>query len=587
MGAMACKPDAKVSDRLLDLPVLLVDCQTTANSPQKGHLLEVGWLPCRAAEAVSPDEADVRSTLVRTAQDVELPFRVRRLTGIQPDDLHAAEPERMVWQRLSHAARMVALQARLPRCPTVIHFARFERPFLKALHETYGPGGDFPFDMICTHAISRRLFAELPRRGLRALAGFLGYSVPSVRRCDGHVRATAAIWYHLVQRLAREEEVLSLEDLQRWMEKRSAARRVPRRYPMPQHQRDDAPDAPGVYRFLRSNGDLLYIGKARSLRARLNSYFQPSRRHSERVLEMLTQAARIEVSVTGTALEAALMESEHIKACVPPYNVALTEAARTTTFVSKDFGSRSDRPESACPLGPFVSKDLVDIVHSIGRALRGDGNLKDLSADRFCPEETILARGIDLFRQKHGGLIARLGLWRALLRVGHDSWRERLTRDEEQRPPMDGKALSAAEVSVDDPAPVDWSPELVCRRIEGLLRHAGHQMRRARWLTLLTDAVVVWRAGANADGTHALVLDGGLVAECRRLDPAASLPASSGFGRQWRIKQSRLDLQAYDRLRVLTTELRRLRAEERLMCVRLGRGVDLKVGQLDRLLRWV
>ena len=346
---------------------------------------------------------------------------------------------------------------------------------------------------------------------------------------------------------------------------------------------------------MRSNGDLLYIGKARSLKTRVNSYFQPSRRHSERVLEMLTQAADIEVTVTGTALEAALLESEAIKRCSPPYNVALTEADRAPIFVSRDFGRRSDRPAADCPIGPLVSKGVVGIVRSVGSALstriggveRVCAEEKALLAARVCPEETILSLGIEAFREKHTDLMVRLGLWRTLLRVGRDSWKEQLVAVDERLQDMDGDDLESEKVDAAAKTPVEWTPDLVCRRIEGLLRHVGHQMRRARWLARLSDSVVAWRQGAGEDGLHALVLASGCVADSRLVEDVASLPESPGYGRGWREKQAALDLQGYDRLRVLTTELRRLLTEERLVCVRLGANVYLRAGQLGHLLRWV
>ena len=390
-----------MTKRLLTLPVLLVDCQTTANSPEKGHLLEVGWLPYRAADTSLPEEWAVHADLVRLPGDATLPTRVRRLTGIHPAGLNEAAPERVVWRRLSAAADEVARQSGFQRCPVVIHFARFERPFLQRLHQKCDFGTGFPFELICTHDISRRLYPELPRRGIRALSGFLGHSVPSARRCDGHVRATAVIWRHLVNRLAVEEQVASLDDLRRWLAERPVPEPLPRRYPMPRHQRKKAPDAPGIYRFIRSNGDLLYIGKARSLKKRLNSYFQPRRRHPEHVLEMLTQAAHIEVTVTASALEAALMESEAIKECSPPYNVALIEGDRAPIFVSRDFGRRSKSVDDVCCVGPLVSNDLVRLVHSVGCALGSggssagitDGKAKAILAARLCPDETMLVRG--------------------------------------------------------------------------------------------------------------------------------------------------------------------------------------------------
>lgn len=580
---------------LRTLSVLLVDCQTTANSPAKGHLLEVGWLPCRAVDVAPPDELAVRQHLVRLPVGAALPPQVRRLTGIQPDCMGDAVPASEVWRCLSGAADEVSRQGNVPRCPAVIHFARFERPFLEALHRQYGQAADFPFQFICTYDISRRLYPELPRRGLRALAGFLGYSVPPARRCGGHVRATAVIWRHLVRRLVDEEGVMSLADLRCWLDERPVAAGAARRYPMPSGQRSKAPDAPGIYRFLRSNGDVLYIGKARSLKTRVNSYFQPSRRHSERVLEMLTQAADIEVTVTGTALEAAMMESEAIKRCSPPYNVALTEAGRAPIFVSRDFGRRSHRPTVDCPIGPLVSMGVVGIVRSVGSALvAGIGGVEGVGAEekalmvaRVCPEKTILSGGIEAFREKHADLMVRLGLWRALLRVGRDSWKERLVSVDDRLQDMDEGNLESEKGDLPEETPVEWTPELVCRRIEGLLRHVSHQMRRARWLARLSDSVVAWRRESGEDGLLALVLGGGCVVDCRLVEDVASLPESPGYGRAWREKQVALDLQAYDRLRVLTTELRRLLTEERLVCVRLGANVFLNTGHLGRLLRWV
>ena len=79
---------------------------------------------------------------------------------------------------------------------------------------------------------------------------------------------------------------------------------------------------------LRANGDILYIGKAASLRQRVNSYFQTCRRHAEHTLEMLSQAVGLEVTPTASALEAALLEYGEIKRVCPPYNKALQEGRR-------------------------------------------------------------------------------------------------------------------------------------------------------------------------------------------------------------------------------------------------------------------
>jgi len=112
--------------------------------------------------------------------------------------------------------------------------ARFEEPFLRALHERHGTG-PFPLHLVCTHAIARRLLPELPRRTLRALAGYFGAGVPTVRRSAEHVAATAFLWRSLVALLAEREGVTTLDELRGWLAR--PPRRVPRRFPLPRERR--------------------------------------------------------------------------------------------------------------------------------------------------------------------------------------------------------------------------------------------------------------------------------------------------------------------------------------------------------------
>src|SRR4029077_7192535 len=75
--------------------------------------------------------------------------------------------------------------------------------------------------------------------------------------------------------------------------------------------------------FVRSNGDVLYVGKAASLRKRVPSHFTAGSATTERALEMLTQVHDIQTTLTRTPLEEAVLENERIKALSPPYNVQL------------------------------------------------------------------------------------------------------------------------------------------------------------------------------------------------------------------------------------------------------------------------
>ncbi|AGA91340.1 excinuclease ABC, C subunit [Thioflavicoccus mobilis 8321] len=83
------------------------------------------------------------------------------------------------------------------------------------------------------------------------------------------------------------------------------------------------PTAPGVYRLLDAGGQVLYVGKAKSLRHRVSSYF--SRALNRRQQVMMDQVADVEVTVTGTEGEALLLESNLIKASRPRFNVVLRD----------------------------------------------------------------------------------------------------------------------------------------------------------------------------------------------------------------------------------------------------------------------
>ncbi len=85
------------------------------------------------------------------------------------------------------------------------------------------------------------------------------------------------------------------------------------------------PDAPGSYQFLDRDGRVLYVGKAKSLRQRLNSYFQDPVGLAPRTAQMVQQADHVEWMVVGSESEALLLEHNLIKEFQPRFNVRLKD----------------------------------------------------------------------------------------------------------------------------------------------------------------------------------------------------------------------------------------------------------------------
>ncbi|WP_188037002.1 excinuclease ABC subunit UvrC [Actinotalea sp. JY-7885] len=83
----------------------------------------------------------------------------------------------------------------------------------------------------------------------------------------------------------------------------------------------EIPDSPGVYRFRDNHGRVVYVGKAKSLRSRLNSYFQDLSALHPRTQQMVTTAASVEWTVVGTEVEALALEYSWIKEFDPRFNV--------------------------------------------------------------------------------------------------------------------------------------------------------------------------------------------------------------------------------------------------------------------------
>lgn len=541
---------------LTELEVLIVDCQATA-AATRGHLLELGWATAGLALT------DERAQFIKLPEGARVPWAVTRLTGISDSmQCEAVEPSE-AWHALVEQASRLAQQP----APAVAHFARFERPFLRALAGDQPP----PLDLVCTHEIAQRLFPDLPRRGLRALTGYFGRDLGPLRRSADHVAATAFVWRELV-RLLDAQGVTTWDALRDWLATPAPAIRPGRQrrrvWPMPREQRLAAPDAPGIYRMQRVDGSVLYIGKASSLHSRVNSYFRKQRGVPDRLLEMLSQARTLSCEVTASALEAAVLEADAIKRFCPPYNVALVDEPRHIWFTTRDLGERSGQSSSAHPIGPFTSAMTIDRFAALVNA-----SPHALGLGREAPDPRLFAEGYARLLAAHPELSREdLSPRVRALRLGTRLWREG-RRDREK---------DDEEFRLGD----DVTPEDIQFELERVALRAGLARRRAKWVTRLVEAAIVWQE-PGADRARLIVIEQGEIVAREWVSPGSTPPIPRGWARRRDARHEGFTVARFDRLRVIITELKRLLAEGAPVSLRFGDSPILIDSRLAAALSWV
>jgi DNA polymerase-3 subunit epsilon len=421
---------------------------------------------------------------------------------------------------------------------------------------------------------------------LRALAGYFGAAVPRLRRSADHVVATAFVWRHLLALLGEREGVRERADLEDWLQR--PARRCARRFPLPRERRLELPDHPGVYRLLRAGGAVLYVGKASSLRQRVGGHFHAHAGRGERALEMLTQVREVSFTETETALEAALLEADEIKRLAPPFNVALAADGRQVRFATADLQETGERPDAVHVVGPLISPGPFGGLSALRALLAAGGPCAPGASARaravgvepvYAPAAGCFRSGFARFVGEHGPLKCP----RDLLQLGARLWSRRLATA--ATGPEPGSEEGGEEETRASRRPA-WTDERVVQALEETVLRAAHAVRRARWLTRLSECSLAW-AEPGWERPRLLVIRGGTVTARGYLEPGVPVPPPPGHARTTAERRTSFDLSVFDRLRVLTTELRGLTAGAASLELRLGPSARLSRKRLQSVLRWV
>jgi DNA polymerase III epsilon subunit family exonuclease len=341
--------DESIVDTLIeDAEVVVFDLETTGLSARRDRICEIGAVRVKALEV-----ADTFETLVKPG--VALPPTIARLTGLRESELRGAPRPELAIRRFLAFAGDAALGA---------HNARFDVGFVDCAVERL-TGRRVAAPVIDTVWLARRLLHRRSERfSLRQLAHFFGTSCEPCHRALPDAVATAEILVALLG-LAQERGARTLAEVIELAAPR--ARRL--------HERRSliagAPTTPGVYLFRDRNDAVLYVGKARDLRARLRSYFAGDRQRPA-VEAALGALARVDWRELGSELEASLEELRLIRDLRPPANA---RGGRPQSYLSRR-GDRWVVGSEPTRFGPIASKRRAQLA---ARAL-GDFDGDDLAA---------------------------------------------------------------------------------------------------------------------------------------------------------------------------------------------------------------
>ncbi len=318
---------------LWDIPFSVIDIETTGSVAGRDGITEIGLVKVNSGRVTG-----TWSTFINPAQPIP-PF-ITQLTGIT---------NAMVANAPTIGEMLPAIVEFVGDCVIVGHNVRFDAHFIDTELRRHGraPLSNIKLD---TLALARRTIAEVPNYKLGTLTRELGIDVERHHRALADASATAELLIHCIKKL-EDCAVFTLGMLLDHLRVRPVGRR---RAPMRpatdasqlpvwtsvlMSELEGAPTRPGVYTLRDADDRIVYVGKSRNLRQRLRTYATAGRPAGPKLRALRAAVASFDFTVTGSELEALLVEAELVRAHDPPFNDRLRNF-RQFGFIKVETGER-------------------------------------------------------------------------------------------------------------------------------------------------------------------------------------------------------------------------------------------------------
>lgn len=278
----------------------VVDVETTGLSANKNRVIEVAIVKIENLKIT-----DKLHYLINP--QTYIPPFITSLTGIDNDDVIGAPIFSNIVDELITFIDNTILTA---------HNLPFDASFLNT--EFLIAGREFINEnSCCTLKIARNIYPTLQSKSLTSIAQYLNLKNTNAHRALGDAEITAKVLLKMIKEIQKKDNISTLGELLSYQKgyKETALLNIKKEL---QDDYRALPNAPGIYYFTNRKDEIIYVGKAKSIRDRVKTYFSTSA--PQKAQKIVKQAARLKHIITNSELTALLTESETIKILEPKHN---------------------------------------------------------------------------------------------------------------------------------------------------------------------------------------------------------------------------------------------------------------------------
>ena len=329
------------------------DFETTGMSGRQDKVIEIGMVKIQNGKI-----SDIFSSFINPGRPI--PYFITKLTGITNADVENAPFFDEVFYRMKEFIGDAVL---------IAHNLSFDHSFLK--HECENAELEFlANDAVCTLRLARKLYPQFPSKSLGKLTKSLKIRHRNIHRGLGDSMATAKILLRMFPTLREEHNIDTVSDLVNFQNLPASTKpyRIIKKKLLDDFSK--IPDQPGVYFYKNTKNEIIYIGKAKSLKDRLNNYF--SNNAIRKAKDIVRKASGLEFHTTNSELTALIAEAELIKTHYPKQNKMLKKYPRsyflkltlTHNYPSVEVTSNFDFDGNDY-YGPYPNRETANILKEI------------------------------------------------------------------------------------------------------------------------------------------------------------------------------------------------------------------------------